>query len=300
MLRHHGTEPPMKLLVVGHQGQLGKDMMLRASASGFAAEGVDFPVLDITSEAGVAAAVGRYKPDAIINCAAYTAVDKCEQEEAAAFAVNAGGAKNLALAARKHGAKLVHISTDYVFDGTKKAPYVESDAPNPLSVYGKSKLAGEKLLLETYDRYFIFRIAWLYGTRGNNFLKTIRSRAQQRKGTGEPLRVVNDQIGTPTYTMHVCNQILSMVSGERFGLYHCTNEGQCSWFDFARAIVRAYAIPVDVVPCTTEEFPRPAPRPANSVLENERLKKLGMNIMPQWEKGLEEYLEEEKKMKVES
>jgi dTDP-4-dehydrorhamnose reductase len=285
----------MKLLVVGYQGQLGKDMMLAASASGFAAEGMDFPAIDITSEAGVRAAVGRYKPDVIINCAAYTAVDKCETEEAAAFAVNAGGVKNLALAARQCGAKFVHISTDYVFDGTKKSPYVESDAPNPMSVYGKSKLAGEKLLLETYDRYFIFRIAWLYGTRGNNFLKTILGLARKRAGTGEPLLVVNDQIGTPTYTMHVCNQILSMIRGERFGLYHCTNEGWCSWFDFARAIVRAYAVPVDVVPCTTAEFPRPAPRPANSVLENERLKKLGINIMPKWEKGLEDYLEEENK-----
>jgi dTDP-4-dehydrorhamnose reductase len=290
MLRHHGTEP--------HQGQLGKDMMLAASASGFAAQGVDFPAIDITSETGVADAVGRYKPDVIINCAAYTAVDKCETEEAAAFSVNAGGVKNLALAARRCGAKLVHISTDYVFDGTNKSPYIESDTPNPLSVYGKSKLAGEKQLLETCDRYFIFRIAWLYGTKGNNFLKTILGLARKRAGTGEPLKVVSDQLGTPTYTVHVCNQILSMVSGERFGLYHCTNEGQCSWFDFACAIVLAYGIPVDVVPCTTAEFPRPAPRPANSVLENEQLKKLGINIMPRWEKGLEEYIEEEKKLKV--
>jgi dTDP-4-dehydrorhamnose reductase len=295
MLPHPGTDPLMKLLVIGHQGQLGRDMMLAASASGFAADGVDFPAIDITSGAGTAAAVGRYRPDAIINCAAHTAVDKCETDTAAAFSVNADGVKNLALAARQSGAKLVHISTDYVFDGAKKTPYVESDTPNPMSAYGKSKLAGEKLLLDTYDRYFIFRVAWLYGTRGNNFLKTIRGLAQKRAGTGEPVRVVNDQIGTPTYTMHVCNQVLSMVSGERFGLYHCTNEGQCSWFDFAQAIVQAYAIPVEVLPCTTAEFPRPAPRPANSVLENEQLKKLGMNIMPQWEKGLEEYVEEEKK-----
>jgi dTDP-4-dehydrorhamnose reductase len=161
-------------------------------------------------------------------------------------------------------------------------------------VYGKTKLEGERLCVESCDRHFIFRVAWLYGTRGNNFLTTIRALAQKRAGTGEPLKVVNDQIGTPTYTVHVCSQILSMLHTDCFGLYHCTNEGWCSWYDFARAIVKAYAIPADVIPCTTAEFPRPAPRPANSILENENLKKLGMNVMPAWEKGLEEYLEEEK------
>jgi dTDP-4-dehydrorhamnose reductase len=284
------------VLVIGHLGQLGQDMVLEAAGQGFSAAGEDFPAVDITRLDSVKNAAARHNPGVIINCAAYTAVDLCETEPAKASAVNADGVQNLALAARECGAKLVHISTDYVFDGTKKSPYVESDSPNPLSVYGKSKLEGEKLLAETYDRHFIVRVAWLYGTRGNNFLKTIRGRARKCAASGEPLKVVKDQIGTPTYTMHVCRQLLSLMHTEHFGLYHCTNEGSCSWYDFAGAIVKAYGIKAHVVPCTTAEFPRPAPRPANSVLENERLKKLGLNIMPQWEKGLEEYLEEEKKI----
>lgn len=284
----------MRILVVGHRGQLGSDMIRAAAAAGHAVTGIDFPDIDITSPESVRAAADRCLPETIINCAAFTAVDLCEQESAKAFAVNADGAGNIGKGAAACGAAVFHISTDYVFDGTKRSPYVETDAPNPLSVYGKSKLAGEALLAKTCDRHFIFRIAWLYGTRGSNFLKTIRDLARKRAGTGETIKVVNDQVGTPTYTLHVCKQILSMLDTKLYGLYHCTNEGRCSWFDFAKAIVQAYSIQVDLVPCTTAEFPRPAPRPANSVLENERLKKPGRNIMPQWEIGLKDYLEQEK------
>jgi dTDP-4-dehydrorhamnose reductase len=285
----------MKILIIGCNGQLGRDMMRAGSNRNFDTHGVDFPAVDITNAQSVRDAVSQARPDVIINCAAYTAVDACEKDVEKAYAINSDGVRHLAIAAKQVGAQCVHISTDYVFDGTKKGPYVETDATNPLSVYGKSKLAGEQELIKTYDRHFIVRIAWLYGTRGNNFLKTIRSLAEKRMATKEPLKVVNDQVGTPTYTMHVCNQILSLINTDHFGLFHSTNEGQCSWFDFAQAIVKAYGLPVDVTPCTTAEFPRPAPRPANSVLENERLKKLGLNIMPQWETGLEEYMEEEKR-----
>ncbi len=283
----------MKLFIIGCNGQLGQDMAISAKKRGHSVSGSDFPAIDITNEQSVANAVAENSPDCIINCAAHTAVDLCETEPEKAFAINKNGVKNIAIAARKTGAKIVHISTDYVFDGTKKGPYYETDIPNPASVYGKSKLAGEEILAQNYDRYFTFRLAWLYGTRGNNFLKTIRSIAQKRVETHEPLKVVNDQIGTPTYTLHVCEQILSVISTDNFGLFHSTNEGFCSWFDFAKAIVESYKIPVQVLPCTTAEFPRPAPRPANSVLENERLKKLGMNILPRWEKGLQDYIKEE-------
>jgi dTDP-4-dehydrorhamnose reductase len=284
----------MKLLIIGCNGQLGRDMMRAGSSRNFDTHGVDFPAVDITNAQSVRDAVSHAGPDVIINCAAYTAVDACEKDIEKAYAINSDGVRHLAIAVKQVRAKLVHISTDYVFDGTKKSSYVESDPPHPRSVYGMSKLAGEQELTKTYDRHFIFRIAWLYGTRGNNFLKTIRSLAEKSLVTKEPLKVVNDQVGTPTYTMHVCNQILSLINTDHFGLFHSTNEGQCSWYDFAKAIVSAYRLSAHVVPCTTEEFPRPAPRPANSVLENERLKKLGLNIMPQWEKGLEEYMEEEK------
>jgi dTDP-4-dehydrorhamnose reductase len=284
----------MKLFIIGCNGQLGKDMMLTAAEYNLDAGGMDFPDIDITNPHSIANAFSRHKPDVVINCAAHTAVDACETERTKAFAINGEGVRNIAEAAQRTDLKLVHISTDYVFDGTKTGPYVETDAPNPRSVYGMSKLAGEQELIKAYDRYFILRIAWLYGTRGANFLKTIRSLARKRAAAKEPLKVVNDQIGTPTYTRHVCNQILSLINTDLFGLYHATNEGMCSWYDFAKAIVSACEIPVVLLPCTTKEFPRPAPRPANSVLENEHLKKLGLNIMPNWEKGLEEYLEEEK------
>jgi|WetSurMetagenome_2_1015567.scaffolds.fasta_scaffold01102_3 dTDP-4-dehydrorhamnose reductase len=285
----------MKMLVIGHKGQLGSDLMIAATATGREAVGIDFPDIDIASAESVRAAVERHSPEVVVNCAGFTAVDLCEREQAKAFAVNETGTLNLAVVAKKIGVKVVHFGTDYVFDGKKKSPYVETDAPNPLSVYGKSKLAGERRLAETWEKHFIFRIAWLYGTRGANFLKTIRDSARKRAVTGEPVRVVNDQVGSPTYTMHVCRQVLRLIDTDLFGLYHCTSEGSCSWFDFTKAIVKAYGIGAEVVPCTTAEFPRPAPRPANSVLENERLKKLGLNIMPQWEMGLEEYMEEEKK-----
>jgi dTDP-4-dehydrorhamnose reductase len=288
----------MKILVIGHLGQLGKDMLRAASSAEHAVSGVDFPDIDITVPASVQNSIAAHAPDVIVNCAAFTAVDQCETKSAKAFAANAEGVANIGLAATEHGATVVHLSTDYVFDGTKKSPYVETDSPNPLSVYGKSKLAGEQRLMETCSRSFILRIAWLYGTRGNNFLKTIRGIALKRAETHEQVNVVNDQVGTPTYTVHVCRQILSLIETDLYGLYHSTNEGLCSWFDFARAIVRAYRIPVVVAPCTTAEFlrlvPQSAPRPANSVLENERLKKAGLNIMPPWEQGLEEYVLEEK------
>jgi dTDP-4-dehydrorhamnose reductase len=283
----------MKLLVIGCNGQLGTDMMRVASGGGFPADGIDFPAIDIAKPDSIEAAVARFRPDVIVNCAAHTAVDACETEIEKAFALNQGGVRNIAAAARRSGAAVAHISTDYVFDGTKKTAYVETDSPNPASVYGKSKLAGEMELAASCDRYWIFRIAWLYGTAGSNFVKTIRGVAQKRAAAREPLKVVNDQKGTPTYTVHVCRQVLSIVNTAQYGMFHCTNEGQCTWFEFARRIVRAYGIHVDLEPCTTAEFPRPAPRPANSVLENERLKKLGLNIMPHWEQGFEEFLMEE-------
>jgi dTDP-4-dehydrorhamnose reductase len=287
----------MNVFIIGCNGQLGQDMTICAQLRGHSATGVDYPVIDITSAQSTRDAIIGARPDVVINCAAHTAVDLCETESAKAFAINADGVRNIGSACSDVNAKLVHISTDYVFDGTKTTPYIESDPTNPQSVYGKSKLAGEQACLASCKQHFIFRIAWLYGTRGNNFLKAIRTRAQKLAETGETLNVVSDQIGTPTYTAHVCQQIEKMMTTDHYGLYHCTNEGVCSWFDFAKAIIDAYKIPVQILPCTTKEFPRPAPRPAYSVLENQHLKQLGLNIMPKWEVGLREYIEEEKNIR---
>jgi dTDP-4-dehydrorhamnose reductase len=283
----------MKLLIVGHNGMLGSDMMVAARNCGHEVAGADFPDIDITNIDTTRRAVQAAQPDAIVNCAAYTAVDACETNRETAFAVNAQGAGLLAQCAQEIGAVFVHYSTDYVFDGSKTAPYVESDPTSPASVYGKSKLEGELLVQKQCSKAFIFRIAWLYGIGGNNFVKTIRNIARKSATTNTPLKVVNDQFGTPTWTVAVCRQTLRMLATGHFGLYHATSEGKCSWFDFASAIVRAADIRCAVLPCTTAEFPRPAPRPMNSVLENERLKKLGMNVMPQWEEAFGEFVKTE-------
>jgi dTDP-4-dehydrorhamnose reductase len=284
----------MNLLIVGHNGMLGRDMMGAARSAGHNVSGADIPDIDLTKPESIRSCVAAAGPQAIINCAAYTAVDACETDRVRAFAVNASGAGLLAGAAERCGALFVHFSTDYVFDGTKTRPYLESDPVHPLSEYGRTKLEGERLVRKNCKRSFIFRIAWLYGKNGHNFVKTIRTLAEKNISTGTPLRVVNDQFGTPTWTADVCRQTLRMISTRRhFGLYHCTSEGECSWYDFAREIVRASGIPVTVAPCTTAAFPRPAPRPKYSVLENSLLKKLGLNMMPHWKDGFREFLKEE-------
>jgi dTDP-4-dehydrorhamnose reductase len=283
-----------KTLIVGHKGQLGHDMMALAAQRASSVDGVDLPEIDITDKSSVLREVGARGPQLIINCAAYTAVDACETNRDTAFAVNATGIANLAEAARSAGAMLVHISTDYVFDGAKPGPYLESDRPNPQSVYGRTKLAGELRLAEIGPRHAIFRIAWLYGRFGANFVKTIRKVAAEKAARGEPLSVVNDQIGSPTSTVEVCRQILTAVESGAEGLFHCTAEGHCSWYDFASVIVGEAGIGVEVVPCSTEQFPRPAKRPANSVLENARLKQLGLNRMKHWREAFSDFLTEER------
>lgn len=285
----------MKILIVGHNGMLGQDMVHAAREAGHHVTGIDFPDIDITKSESIQKHVAAVRPQAIINCAAYTAVDACETNRDLAFAVNAEGAGFLARCANENHVAFVHFSTDYVFDGRKKTPYVESDPVNPQSVYGKSKLEGEVQVQKNCSRSYIFRIAWLYGKNGSNFVKTIRNLAQKNASTGAPLRVVNDQFGTPTCTIDVCRQTFGMIeTGGNFGLYHSTSEGECSWYDFAVEIVRASGSKVQVLPCTTAEFPRPAPRPMYSVLENSKLKKLGLNMMPEWKDGFKKFLNVEK------
>jgi dTDP-4-dehydrorhamnose reductase len=283
----------MKLLIVGCNGMLGTDMMIEAKKAGHEAAGIDFPDIDITQPQSVAAIIERTRPDAIVNCAAYTAVDACETSIKTAFDVNARGTANLAAAASECGALFIHFSTDYVFDGLKTSPYVESDPPSPVTVYGKSKLEGERLALECCKQTVILRIAWLYGLAGANFVKTIRAAARKKAALGEPVRVVNDQWGTPTWTVPVCLQTLALLSANQHGVFHATCEGACTWFDFAVEILRHAGINATVVPCTTAEYPRPAPRPAFSVLENERLKTAGLNRMPEWKEALDGFFKAE-------
>ena len=283
----------MNILVVGHKGMLGSDMLLAVREAGHRAQGVDFPEIDITRIDSIRACFDAARPDAVINCAAYTAVDACETAADLAFAVNARGAGSLAQCAAERNAVFVHFSTDYVFDGCASRPYLECDPTSPATVYGKSKLEGERLVQANSERSYTLRIAWLYGVSGNNFVKAIRAKAAKNAADGTPVLVVNDQFGTPTATGDVCRQTLALLESGRYGLYHSTSEGECTWYDFAQEIVAAAGIAVPVAPCTTAEVPRPAPRPRYSVLENERLKLAGLNRMPHWKDAFAAFLREE-------
>jgi dTDP-4-dehydrorhamnose reductase len=286
----------MKLFIIGCNGQLGKDMMSIASDAGHIVSGKDFPDIDISDATATRAIIAAIKPDAIINCAAYTAVDSCETHKREAYAVNSLGVANVAAAARHYGSTLVHFSTDYVFDGKSSVPYTETDAVNPQSQYGKSKLEGEQKLADILPDHIILRVAWLYGVSGKHFIKKVKERALAVQKTNEPMKVVTDEIGSPTYCADVCRQTLLVLSKDYRGLFHCTNEGYCSRYEFAREILHAYAIDVPLIPCLSSDFKLPAPRPAYSVLENKRLKELGINIMRDWKVAFADYIEEEKKL----
>ena len=280
----------MKVLVTGAKGQLGYDLVevLGSAYRVVPASRVDFDITDVKATMEF---IKEVEPDIVIHAAAFTDVDACESLPDKAFRVNALGARNVAIAAREVGAKLFYISTDYVFDGTKKGPYIEIDSPNPINVYGKSKLLGEQLVKEQLNRFFIIRIAWLYGPKGKNFVKTMLNLAQEK----EELQVVNDQRGTPTYTKDLARQIMELIPTELYGTYHCTNQGSCTWYEFALEIFRQAGLGVKVKPVTSEEFPRPAKRPKNSVLENYMLKLEGLDIMPPWEESLEKFMKAIKK-----
>ena len=228
------------------------------------------------------------KTDIIINCAAYTDVDGCENNKDTAFKVNALGAKNLAVAAEKVGAKLVHVSTDYIFNGLGEQPYKEFENSDPQTVYGQSKLLGEKFVQQFSSKFFIFRTAWLYG-EGNNFVRTMLKLAKKN----DQLNVVNGQLGSPTSTVDLAKVIINLMETEHYGLYHATCEGQCSWYDFAKKIFEIKNIDIKINPVGSDEFKRDAERPKYSVLDNYMLKLIDKNNFRHWEESLKEYLEME-------
>ncbi len=245
--------------------------------------------LDICNSEAVHAAVCSLKPDVVVNCAAYTLVDACETEQEKAFAVNAIGVKNLALACRQAGSLLVHISTDYVFDGTKQTPYTETDIPHPLSVYGQSKRAGEQYVQEILEQYVIIRSSWLYGRGGNNFITTILRLAQDKK----ELNVVHDQRGSPTWTRDLSRALKALLDSNARGMYHVCNQGNCTWYEYALRIVERAGLGVTVCPMTTDQLQRPAPRPSYSVLDCSRfVRETGMALR-HWDTALEEYMQGE-------
>ncbi|GLI09893.1 NAD(P)-dependent oxidoreductase [Paenibacillus tyrfis] len=275
----------MKVLVTGANGQLGQDVVALFQKQ-HQVTGLGRHELDITNLEQCLRQVELVQPDVIIHCAAYTAVDQAESDEDQAYLVNAVGTRNLAVAAEKSGSKLCYISTDYVFDGQATVPYKEYDNTNPTGVYGKSKRAGEALVQSLSSRYFIVRTSWVYGLHGNNFVKTMLKLAKDR----DRLKVVSDQVGSPTFTEDLAEFLLALVATEKYGIYHASNTGVCSWFDFAKAIFEETGVNVTVEPCTTEEFPRPAPRPKFSVMDHLSIRTNGFEDLRPWREALKDFL----------
>lgn len=275
----------LKVLITGANGQLGKDMVAifgqHHEVYGFGRQ-----QLDITSQEQCENVVSQIQPDVIVHAAAYTAVDLAESEEEQAYRVNASGSRNIAVAAEKVGAKVCYISTDYVFDGTSEVPYKEYDNTNPQSVYGKSKRAGELLIQSLSSRFFIVRTSWVFGLHGQNFVKTMLKLGQEK----DSLKVVHDQLGSPTYTWDLSRFILELVETECYGIYHASNQGVCSWYEFAKAIFEKSGSSIVVSPCSTEEFPRPAPRPKFSVMDSMAIRANGLTELRSWKEALQDCL----------
>ena len=266
----------VKLLITGASGQLGTDLVLSAQKSGHEVIATNHASLDITDKSLVGRVVGEAKVDAIIHAAAWTAVDACESDPQKAMAVNRDGTANIVAAARESGARVIYISTDYIFDGTKPTPYIESDLPNPQSVYGASKLAGEQQLDMSQDA--IVRISWVCGEHGANMVKTILRLA----ASNPTLTFVDDQIGSPTFTSDAAPAIVDLSVSDSAGIWHLTNQGSTSWFGFARDVLTCAGLDANRVIATTTELlqpARPAKRPANSVLDNARMRKANLTML---------------------
>ena len=276
----------MKILITGSDGMLGHDLadVLKGKHELILTTS---KTLDITDKNHVIDFVSSQKPDMLINAAAYTDVDGCEKNQELAYTVNGEGVRNLAMACKKIGCGLVHISTDYVFNGENTRPWVEDDETGPISVYGKSKLEGEKAICEILDKYFILRTAWLYGVNGRNFPKTMLELAENHS----KITVVYDEVGTPTYTLDLAQAISKLIETDCYGIYHLTNSGSCSWCEFARYIFEIAGADVEVVPVTADEFARPAPRPSYSVLENRNWVENGFEPLRNYTEAIKEYIE---------
>ena len=281
------------ILVVGAKGMLGFEVIAvlndnhwKTKIDSCQIHAVDLEEIDITKIASVKNCFDSTRPQLVINCAAYTDVDGCETNRAIALAVNGDGPANLAQTCRERNAKLVHISTDFVFDGKKETPYLPDDPTDPLSVYGESKLAGETAVRKNLKDHIIIRTSWLFGQHGRNFVTTIRRLARER----ESLDVVNDQVGAPTYAVDLTQAIFHLVEVDAIGTFHFCNEGICSWYDFACEIVRQSNLSSEVRPVDSDKFPRPAPRPARSVLDTAKYQQTTRQSIRPWQDALADYL----------
>jgi dTDP-4-dehydrorhamnose reductase len=276
----------MRILVTGANGQLGREIARQGGDHELIL--TDVKELNIIDNTAVRDLFRELKPQAVIHCAAYTNVDGAESDQDNAFRVNVIGAQNIAAACLENGARMVYVSTDYVFDGTKVEPYREFDPVSPQSIYGLTKWQGEEIVRQILGRHYIVRTAWLYGD-GNNFIRTMLRLAKQNPN----LRVVHDQVGTPTSTVDLAKVIFGLLNSDAYGTYHATCQGQCSWYEFACEIFHQSGMNVNITPLTTEEFPRPAKRPAHSVLDNYMLKMTVGDLMRPWQDALQQYLKDQ-------
>lgn len=288
----------MKLLITGSRGQLGNEL-ISIIKSGRAEIGkipcgysiddvtaIDIDELDISDIDATRKYITELRPDAVVNCAAFTNVNACETEWELAYKANAEGPANLATVCEEIGAEFLHISTDYVFSGDGDKPYLEQDPTDPCGAYGKTKQKGEELALANCKRTYILRVAWLYGYVGKNFVKTIITAARNNGA----VKVVNDQFGNPTSANDVAYHILKVLGSENYGIYHCTNNGICSWYDFAKRIIEKAGVDATVSPCTTDEYPTPTKRPAYSALDNKHLRDTVGDEMRNWQDAIDMYI----------
>ena len=278
----------MKILVTGIKGQLGYDVMLEGQRRGYDMVGFDIDTMDITDDEAVNRIFSAEAPDIVIHCAAYTAVDLAEKEREKCCAVNVDGTENVARASARCGAKLIYVSTDYVYDGRGEKPHSVSEKKDPVNYYGLTKSWGEDRVTALCDRYFIVRTSWVFGSNGNNFVKTMLRLGKEK----EQVFVVSDQIGSPTYTPDLARLLLDMAETEKYGIYHGTNSGFCSWYEFASAIMKKAGLPCEVKPILTKDYASAAVRPLNSRLDSGCLVEKGFRLLPPWEDALARFLEE--------
>lgn len=279
----------MKVLVTGANGQLGYDVVKELQKQNIECCGATRQDFDIVDFNATEKFITNYKPDVVIHCAAYTSVDKAEDEQGLCYLVNASATENIAGICKKINAKMLYISTDYVFDGTKNGFYEVDDKPNPINVYGKTKLLGEQAVQKILDKYFIVRISWVFGEHGNNFVKTMLRLGKERK----EISVVADQYGSPTYTVDLAPLLIEMIQTEKYGIYHATNEGVCTWTELAEEIFTIAGMDVKVNHITTAEYPTRAKRPMNSRLSKKSLSINGFRVLTNWQSAVKKYIRKE-------
>ena len=276
----------MRVLVTGVKGQLGYDVMNELAKRGYEGVGVDVDEMDITDARKVDEVITKAQVDKVVHCAAYTAVDAAEDNVELCRRVNAEGTENIAKVCKRLDLPMVYLSTDYVFDGEGERPWEPDDERDPLNVYGQTKYEGELAVERNLDKYFIVRIVWVFGVNGKNFIKTMLNLAQNH----DTITVVDDQVGSPTYTYDLARLLVDMIETEKYGRYHATNEGLCTWYEFAKEIFRQAGVDVKVVPVTSEQFQAKARRPHNSRMNKDKLEAMGFQRLPSWQDALSRYL----------